>query len=107
MSSTGCVDPDALFDLLEAPPPDVFRLKGVVAVRHRASVHNYVVNLVGNAIHIGKAPPRAVPNCLVAIGMHLDTDAVRESLDTVVQPVLRPASAPAFRRLQRYLRLSA
>jgi G3E family GTPase len=107
VGSTGCVDPDVLVDLLEAPPPGVFRLKGVVAVRHRQSVHNHVVNLVGNAIHIGKAPPRATPNCLVAIGMHLDVGAVRESLDTVVRPVSQPTSAPALRRLQRYLRMSA
>ena len=107
VSSAGCVDPDVLFDILEAPPRGVFRLKGVVAVRHPASVHTYVVNLVGNAIHIGKAPQRAVPNCLVAIGMHLDTDAVRAVLESAVGPVSAPASSAAVRRLQRYRRLSA
>lgn len=107
VSSTGCVDPDVLLDILEAPPSGAFRLKGVVAVRHPAGVHTYVVNLVGNAIHIGKAPQRAVPNCLVAIGMHLDTDAVRAVLESAVGPVSAPASSAAVRRLQRYRRLSA
>ncbi|WP_406815375.1 CobW family GTP-binding protein [Mycobacterium sp. M23085] len=107
VSSTGCVDLDAVFDLLEDPPPQVFRLKGVVAVRHRATVRDYVVNLVGSAIHIGKAPRDAMANCLVAIGMHLDTDAVRARLDKAVQPAAGPASTQALRRLQRYRRLSA
>ncbi len=102
VSGTGCVDPDALFDLLEDPPPQVFRMKGIVAVRRRTAVHNYVVNLVGSAIHIGKAPPGSAANCLVAIGMHLDIEAVHARLDRAVQPVSRPASAQALRRLQRY-----
>jgi G3E family GTPase len=104
--SGGCVDPDALFDLLEDPPPRAFRLKGIVAVRHRRTVRDYVVNLVGSAIHIGKAPPAAMANCLVAIGMHLDVHAVRARLDRAVQPASGPASAQALKRLERYRRLS-
>ncbi|MEB4212240.1 CobW family GTP-binding protein [Mycobacterium sp. 94-17] len=111
VSSTGCADPDALFDLLEDPPPRVYRMKGVVAVCHRATAQNYVVNLVGSAIHIGKAPPGARANsranCLVAIGMHLDIHAVRTRLDGAVRPVSGPASAQAVRRLRRYQRGSA
>ncbi|OBK27619.1 cobalamin biosynthesis protein CobW [Mycobacterium asiaticum] len=103
--SAGCVDLDALFDLLEQPPSGVFRLKGVVAVQHGASVKTYVVNLVGDAIHVGKAPPH-LANTLVAIGMHLDVTAVRERLDRVVRSGAAPASASALRRLQRYRRLS-
>jgi len=107
VSSSGCVDPDALFDLLEQPPQQVFRLKGIVAVRHRATVQGYVVNLVGSAIHVGKAPPGAEANCLVAIGMHLDILAVRARLDNALRSTSGPASAQALRRLQRYRRLSA
>lgn len=107
VSSSGCVDPDALIDLLEDPPPQVFRLKGIVAVRHRTTVHDYVVNLVGAAIHIRKAPPGATANCLVAIGMHLDTHTVRARLDHALQPASGPASAQAVRRLQVYRRISA
>ncbi|OJZ74660.1 cobalamin biosynthesis protein CobW [Mycobacterium paraffinicum] len=105
--SSGCVDPDALFDLLEDPPPQVFRLKGIVAVRHRATVQSYVVNLVGSAIHIGPAPRGAMANCLVAIGMDLDVDAVRARVDGALQPASGRASAQALRRLDRYRRLSA
>lgn len=104
--SAGCVDLDALFDLLEDPPPRVFRLKGIVAVRHRRTVRDYVVNLVGSAIHIGKAPPAAMANCLVAIGMHLDVHTVRARLDRAVQPAPGAASAQALKRLERYRRLS-
>jgi G3E family GTPase len=107
VSSSGCVDPDALFNLLEDPPPQVFRLKGIVAVRHRTTVHDYVVNLVGGAIDIRKAPPGATANCLVAIGMHLDTRTVRARLDHALQPASGPASAQALRRLQVYRRSSA
>lgn len=107
VSSAGCVDLDALFDLLEQPPPGVFRLKGVVAVRHGRSTRTYVVNLVGSAIHIAKAPPRAAANCLVAIGMHLDVAAVRAQLAGALHPAAGPASAAALRRLQRYRQLSA
>ncbi|MEE2855088.1 MAG: GTP-binding protein [Actinomycetota bacterium] len=107
VGSSGCIDPDALLDLLEDPPPQVFRLKGVVAVRHRRIAHDYVVNLVGGAIHIRKAPPGATANCLVAIGMHLDTRTVRARLDHALQPASGPASAHALRRLQVYRRSSA
>lgn len=107
VSSPGCVDPDALFDLLEDPPARVFRLKGVVAVRHRTTVHDYVVNMVGSAIHIGKAPQGTMANCLVAIGMDLDIDGVRTRLDGALQPASGRASAQALRRLARYRRLSA
>lgn len=107
VSSSGDVDPDALFDLLEDPPPQVFRMKGIVAVRHRTIVHDYVVNLVGGAIHIRKAPQGATANCLVAIGMHLETHTVHARLDQALRPAAGPASAQALRRLQRYRRISA
>lgn len=107
VTGAGCVDPDALLDLLEQPPPQVFRMKGIVAVRDRATVRDYAINLVGSAIHIAKAPSGAMANCLVAIGMHLDIPAVRTRLDDALQPASKSASAPALRRLQRYRRLSA
>lgn len=107
VTGAGCVDPDALLDLLEQPPPQVFRMKGIVAVRDRATVRDYVINLVGSAIHIAKAPSGSMANCLVAIGMHLDLPAVRTRLDDALRPASGSASAPALRRLQRYRRLSA
>ncbi|OBJ47808.1 CobW family GTP-binding protein [Mycobacterium asiaticum] len=104
VTSSGCVDVDALIDLLERPPSGVFRLKGVVAVRQRTRVRNYVVNVVGSAVHIAKAPASAVPNCLVGIGMELDTESVRAALSAALGPGAGSTEA-GQRRLQRHLRL--
>ncbi len=104
VTSEGGIDPDALFDLLENPPPGVYRLKGVIEVNSRAAVRRYVVNLVGTTIHLAKAPESASANYLVAIGMHLDPDDVRARLVHALQP--GSASAGGLRRLQRYRRLS-
>ncbi len=86
VTSERCIDPDALFDLLENPPSGVYRLKGVVAVRYRASSRNYVVNLVGTSIHVAAAPAGTAANHLVAIGIHLDIDEVRARVHTALQP---------------------
>lgn len=104
VTSSDGVDPDALFDLLEAPPAGVYRLKGVVEVNARAAVRRYVVNLVGTDVHVAKAPAGADANNLVAIGMHLDVDDVRARLAAALTP--GAASAGGLRRLQRYKRLS-
>ena len=109
VTSDGCVDPDTLFDLLENPPAGVYRLKGVVAVGYRATTRRYVVNLVGTSIHVAGAPPTAttgIPNHLVAIGVHLDSDEVRARMSTVLQSRAELPSARGIRRLQRYRRLS-
>jgi G3E family GTPase len=106
VTSAGCIDPGKLLDLLENPPAGVYRLKGAIAVRYRAATRAYVVNLVGPSIHIATAGSTASPNCLVAIGMHLDADDVRARLDDALRPHDGPAPASAVRRLQRYRRLS-
>jgi G3E family GTPase len=106
VTSAGCIDPGKLVDLLENPPANVYRLKGTIAVRYRAVTRTYVVNLVGPSIHIATAGPTASPNCLVAIGMHLDNDDVRARLDEALRPHDGPAAATSVRRLQRYRRLS-
>ena len=69
-------------------------------------MRTYVANLVGRAIHIATAPTTATPNSLVAIGMDLDTERVRDLLDDVLGPGDGNAPADALRRLQRYRRLS-
>lgn len=102
----GCVDPGAVIDLLEEPPAGVYRMKGSVAVRYRATTRVYVVNVVGRSIHIAGAPQRVPATCLVAIGMGLDVDAVRNRLSAALAPVPGPAPAEGVRRLQRYRRLS-
>ena len=100
----GPVDPDALLDLLTNPPAGVYRIKGVLAVRDRSSVRTFVVNVVGPSIDIARRTPPAPspPHCLVAIGMHLDTDGVRCRIADALRPADRPASATAIRRLRRY-----
>ena len=106
VTSSGCIDPGKLLDLLEDPPSGVYRLKGTIAVRYRSAVRTYVANLVGPAIHIATAPTTATPNSLVAIGMDLDTEHVRDCLHDVLGPKDGNAPADAIRRLQRYRRLS-
>jgi G3E family GTPase len=105
-TSNGCIDPGAVVDLLEEPPAGVYRLKGGVAVRYRATVRTYAVNMVGTTIHIASAPPAVSANCLVAIGMHLDIEDICARLDAVLRPHTGPAPAANVRRLQRYRRLS-
>lgn len=101
-TSTGGVDPQSLLDLLEKVPAEVYRLKGVVAVRHRGTARAYTVNVVGTTIHLGDAPSTATPNHLVAIGLGLDTADVRARLQAAIRPSDGPTSAHAIRRLRRY-----
>ncbi|GBG39159.1 CobW family GTP-binding protein [Mycobacterium montefiorense] len=103
-TSTGEIDPGALIDLLENPPPGAYRLKGAVAVRYGAATHTYAVNLVGAAIHIAIAPPGMPANCLVAIGIGLDTHAVRARLDAALRPFTGSATLANIHRLRRYRR---
>lgn len=109
----GPIDPAALVDLLEDPPPGVFRLKGIVAVAGPRGDRRFAVNVVGSRTHVAAAPaPRAqgsdddLADGLVAIGMHLDEEAVRARLVAALRPSDR-ASAAGMRRLLRLKRLSA
>ncbi|ADU01664.1 predicted GTPase, G3E family [Mycolicibacterium gilvum Spyr1] len=102
----GCVDPDAVIDLLEEPPAGVYRMKGTIAVRYRASTRRYTVNVVGPSVHIAVAPAQAQANSLVAIGMGLDTAQVRDRMRSALTSVSGPAAPQGIRRLQRYRRLS-
>lgn len=106
VAGTGCVDANAVFDLLENPPPSVYRMKGTIAVQYPNTVRRYLVNLVGSAVHIAPAPAGSTQTQLVAIGAELDTDAVAAALRTALAPVDGPASSTAVKRLQRYKRLS-
>ena len=104
--SEGTVDPAAVIDLLEQPPSGVYRMKGTIGVRYRASTRHYTVNVVGPSVHIAVAPPHSAASSLVAIGMDLDVDDVRDRMRSALAPVAGPAPAPGIRRLQRYRRLS-
>ncbi|OBA60544.1 cobalamin biosynthesis protein CobW [Mycobacterium sp. 1100029.7] len=105
-TSTGEVGPGALLDLLEDPPEGVYRLKGAVVMRYGKGAPTFAVNLVGSAIHIAPAPPGAFANCLVAIGPHLDTDAVRARLDAALRPCTATTTLADAHRLRRYRRRS-
>lgn len=104
--SEGCVDPGALVDLLEQPPAGVYRMKGTVAVRYRAQVRRYVVNVVGASVHVAAASRTGRGNNLVAIGTGIDVDDARVRLDAALRPVDGPAPAAGLKRLQRHRRLS-
>jgi G3E family GTPase len=106
VTSDGEVDPGALIDLLEDPPAGVYRLKGAVMVRYGRATPTFAVNLVGTTIHIANAPPAATANFLVAIGMRLDTDAVRAQLNTVLRPCTDSATLADIHRFRRYRRRS-
>lgn len=106
VTSDGEVDPGALIDLLEDPPAGVYRVKGAAVMRYGKATPTFAINLVGSAIHLTTAPPTVSANCLVAIGMHLDTDAVRARLDTALRPSTEGATLADAHRLRRYRRRS-
>ena len=95
-----------LIDLLEQPPAGVYRLKGTVAVRYRARVRTYTVNVVSSSVHIATAPKTATANCLVAIGTRFDVDDVRARADGALRSHEGSVPTSGIRRLQRYRRLS-
>lgn len=103
----GPVNPAALVDLLESPPPGAYRMKGRVGVRTRGGVRGYLVNLVGPLIHIARLPRPPEPSGeLVAIGMDLNPDAARAALAGVAAFPDNPVDAAGLARLERYRRLS-
>lgn len=104
--ATAAVSPSRLVDLLEDPPAGAYRIKGRVTVHTGRTERGYLVNVVGRSVHVASVRPPADGGELVAIGMHLDTDLVRRSLDRALRPASRP-DAGGFARLQRYRRLSA
>lgn len=80
------VDAERLLDLLEDPPAGVYRIKGQVAVLHRSAGRTVVVNVVGPSVHVARGAAAGTRSELVAIGMHLDVDAVRERMLDALRP---------------------
>ncbi|BBY62867.1 CobW family GTP-binding protein [Mycolicibacterium helvum] len=104
VTAEGAVDPEQLMELLEFPPAGVYRMKGVVAVRHRTGVRGYLVNVVGPAVHIARgAASSGAESHLVAIGTHFDTELTRSRMAEALRMADGPISATAQRRWQRYL----
>ncbi len=103
VAATGPADAGRLIELLEGPPAGVYRLKGSLTLRTGEGTGRYVADVVGRDVHVSEAAHRTGDEGLVAIGPHLDTDAVRER----VASALAPAEAPdpdGVRRLEHYLR---
>ncbi|WP_250445532.1 GTP-binding protein [Actinotalea sp. C106] len=103
--AAGPVDPGRLVDLLEDPPPGVYRLKGTVLIDSGRAVRGCTVNLVGRHIHLA-SHGTTIGEGLVAIGAHLDQEAVRRRLEHAVSPLDTPPTLHALRRLLRHRRLS-
>lgn len=104
----GCVDPDAVFDLLEEPPAGVYRMKGTIAVRFRNAIRRYVVNVVGSSVHVAAAAGATAGHgsSLVAIGVGIDVEGVRARMRDALTETTGAAPAGGIRRIQRYRRLS-
>jgi G3E family GTPase len=108
VAASGPISSGRLVDLLEDPPPGAYRIKGRVVVDTGRSLRGYVVHVVGRSVHVTSRRTGDADGFgeLVAIGMHLDVDQVRDRLARVLAPSDRP-DAQGFARLQRYRRLSA
>jgi G3E family GTPase len=100
------VHPGHLVDLLENPPEGVYRLKGSITIDSAGRERRYAVNVVGRHIHVAAHPVRTGPDGLVAIGMHLDTAAVRARLEAATRPAAGSPPGDGLRRLTRLRRLS-
>lgn len=100
------VAPGALVDLLEEPPDGAYRLKGRVRVRGPKADRGYVVNVVGQMIHVAPLPEPPSGGELVAIGMHLESAAAQQRLQEVADAPAERPDAIGLRRLRRYRRLS-
>lgn len=105
VDSSGPVDPSALVDLLEHPPPSAYRIKGTVAVDTGRRRRGYVAHVVGRHAHVARDRHDPPTSRLVAIGVDLDPDAVRTRLAQALAPAGR-ASVRGLQRLERVCRLS-
>ena len=110
------VSPGALADLLESPPTEAYRLKGVLDVAVGAGrsgssggVRRVIVNVVAGQVHVeAERPYRSVQLGLVAIGTHLGED-VRRRLEKAGRPAQGPsesAESADVARLDRIRRRS-
>ena len=94
------VSPGALADLLESPPAEAYRLKGVLDVAvgtgrsgTSGGVRRVIVNVVAGQVHLeAERPYRSVQLGLVAIGAHLGED-VRRRLEKAARPAQGPSES--------------
>lgn len=95
----------ALADLLDDPPTEAYRLKGLLAVATARGARGYVVQIVGRHVHVQRVRTTPPASTLVAIGVDLDETALRARLEAALRPVTA-SSADGVRRLERFCRLS-
>jgi G3E family GTPase len=105
VTTPGTIEPSRLVDLLEEPPATAYRVKGTVAVATGQGPRSYHVNLVGRSAHVAAARTPNQASELVAIGLELETDPVRERLAKALAPAQRP-STEGLRRLRQLVRVS-
>lgn len=101
------IDAGRLLELLECPPEGVYRLKGRAAVQTGRGTRGYAFDLVGRQIHavpqpMADGPATGAQGAVVAIGMHLDTQAVRTRLEQAAMPATSHPAPGTMRRLSRY-----
>ena len=92
-ASTAPLDPRALLELLEDPPPGLFRAKGFVAFAARGENRKFLLHTVGRYIRFtpmrwAKGEQRS--SKLVLIGTGLDVDAALARLAATVHDDVEP-----------------
>ncbi len=99
------VEAGALVNLLENPPSDAYRIKGRVPVAGKRGTMGVLVNIVGAGVHVTRRRLPEGEGELVAIGVGMDTDAVRQRLEAGLAPAQCPSSPEGLKRLRDHLRL--
>lgn len=102
----GPIEPATVVELLENPPGDAYRIKGTICVDAGRSRRGYVVQVVGRHAHVERTAAAPATSRLVAIGVRLDAEHVRERLRQTLTPAGR-SSLRGLQRLERRRRLSA
>lgn len=105
-AATGsAVDPVALVALLRDPPAGAYRLKGRVEVWTPRGRRPFVINAVGRDVQVTPLGRGKVleGSELVAIGMHLDTDATHDLLSRALLPPAPDADPTEAERALRTL----
>lgn len=101
VTTTGPVDPARLLQLLDDLPAGAYRIKGTVTVLHPGSPRGYLINVVGERVHLARTA-QVAQNQLVAIGVDLDREMIRARLSGALQE--GATDAEALRRLRRMVR---
>ncbi|NNH74177.1 GTP-binding protein [Nocardia uniformis] len=105
-TSTTDLNPRALIDFFENPPPGLFRAKGTIAFATPDDTRKFVLHMVGRHIVIEPTPwPRHEPRTtnLVLIGAGLDTAAALARLETTAHTEPEPLPEQELLPVWRYV----